>query len=264
MSTAPLGGVGEAPSAVQRRRIPFDIAFRYDLTGEPGKVLRKTFTVSIEAPFVAVSIGYGLVPRVSALRFGPPRPPLPASGVILSQKPLTLRTITIGEIIDGLTAALDDALPGTQVGPKVAAVFGNGFKLSAVLSTPALLGGGTAPLDNDALDTLFQAVAAPVDRVQFRYALFDDGTGREFQSEPILNIAGLGIANGDRPFRYFARPIRFAARSTIRLEITEESEFEGELHVSLQGYKVLGGASSPTGRAGRRAGRRAGSRRLRT
>jgi hypothetical protein len=137
-----------------------------------------------------------------------------------------------------------------------------------VLSTSALLGGGTAPLDNNALETLFQAVAAPVDRIQFRYALFDDATGREFQSEPILNIAGLGIANGDRPFRYFARPIRFAARSTIRLEITEESEFEGELHVSLQGYKVLGGASSPTGRAVRQVARRTGqsrsTRRLRS
>jgi hypothetical protein len=265
MSTAPLGGVGEAIDTVKRRTIPFDVAFRYDLTGDLGRVLRNTFTVSIEAPFVAVSIGYGVVPKVSPVRFGPSRP---AAVGLARAIPPTLRTITIGEVIDGLTAALNDALPGNQVGPKVAAVLGNGLKLSSVLSTPALLGGGTASIDNDALATLFQAVAAPVDRIQFRYALFDDATGREFQSEPILNIAGLGIANGDRPFRYFARPIRFAARSTIRLEITEESEFEGELHVSLQGYKVLGGASSPTGRALRRAARRAGqsrsTRRLRT
>jgi len=265
MSSAPLGGVGEVPAVVKRRTIPFDIAFRYTLTGDPGRVLRNTFIVSIEAPFVAVSIGYGVVPEVSPVRFGPPRPP--AGPGLVRGIPLTLRAITIGEIIDGLTATLNDGLPGNQVGPKVAAVLGSGLKLSPSLGSAALLGGGTAPLDTVALETLFQAVAAPVDRIQFRYALFDDATGREFQSEPILNIAGLGIADGDRPFRYFARPIRFAARSTIRLEITEGSEFRGELHVSLQGYKVLGGASSPTGRAVRRAGRRAGrsrsARRLR-
>ena len=74
----------------------------------------------------------------------------------------------------------------------------------------------------------------------FKYALFDQGSGREFQSEPILNIAGLGSSDGKRPFRYFARPIEFAPRSTIRLQITEVSAFQGELHVSLHGYKTLG------------------------
>jgi hypothetical protein len=260
MSTAPLAGFGEGAALPSTRRtIPFDVAFRYDLTGQVGNVQRKVVTVSIEAWFVAASIGYGVVPRVRELRFGPP---LPGGGNI----PVSLRTVTFGDVIDSLSAVFGERLPRGEVGPQTAAVLTNGLKLADSKRTSALLGAAAAQLDGNALATLFQPVAAPADRVQFRYALFDDATGREFQSEPILNIAGLGAADGGRPFRYFARPIRFAPRSTIRLEITEESAFIGELHVSLQGYKILGSASSPTGRAVRRAARaaaRSSERRLR-
>jgi len=72
-----------------------------------------------------------------------------------------------------------------------------------------------------------------------------------------LNIAGLGSADGKRPFRYFARPITFAPRATIRMEVTEVSDFEGELHVALHGYKVLGDPNSPTDVSQRRVARRA-------
>jgi hypothetical protein len=105
---------------------------------------------------------------------------------------------------------------------------------------------------------LFEVVSPPPDQIQFLYALFDDGTGREFQSEPILNTAGLGISNGDRPFRYFPKPIVFKPRSTIRLQITEISDFTGDLHISLQGYKVLGESGSPTATLRRRLKRRDG------
>lgn len=247
MSTAPLAGLGEMPAPAARRTIPFDTAFRYDLTGERGHVLRQIVTVSIEATFVAVSIGYGVVPKVASLTFGPAPP---TTGPV-SRLPSSIRAINFGSLLDGLAIALDDHLPKGQIGPRVAAVLTSGLRLNPTFAAQALLGAGQATLDPGALGRVFQAVAAPTDRVQFRYALFDDATGREFQSEPILNIAGLGIADGDRPFRHFAQPITFAPRSTIRLEITEESEFEGELHVSLQGYKILGGAGSPTGRAGR-------------
>ena len=111
-----------------------------------------------------------------------------------------------------------------------------------------MLRDGTAQLNEGILTQLFQVVGTPPEQIQFLYAIFDEGSGREFQNDPILNIAGLGISNGDRPFRYFARPITFTPHSTIRLEVTEVSEFKGELHVSLHGYKVLGGAGTPTGR----------------
>jgi hypothetical protein len=80
--------------------------------------------------------------------------------------------------------------------------------------------------------------------VSFRYAIFDSGTGRELQNKPIHNIAGLGIANGDRPFKKFARPMIFLPRSTIRVE-AEERFGRGTLFLVFQGYKILG--TSPMG-----------------
>jgi hypothetical protein len=49
----PLGsfsGLNETPAPAGRRTIPFDYAFRYELTGKPGNVINETVTVSIEAP----------------------------------------------------------------------------------------------------------------------------------------------------------------------------------------------------------------------
>jgi hypothetical protein len=244
-----LEGLGEVAGGL-RRTIPFDVAFRFTLDGEPNTVHRQIVVISIEATFVAQSVGYGLVPADPPITFGPPRPP---SG------PITLANLSFSQVIRGLATRLNDVAGRRRIGASVASVLKNGLRLNPAFATLTLDSfGGRRSLDDAARENLFQAVAAPPDRVQFLYAFFDDATGREFQSEPILNIAGLGIADGDRPFRYFARPIVFRPRSTIRLEITELTTFRGELHVSLQGYKVLGGTGSPTARAVRRAARRAG------
>lgn len=234
-------GVGEAQTWGAQRTIPFDYAFRYTLTGQPGTVLRSTVTVSIEAIFTAVSIGYGVIPKVTPLTFGPTEEQVPSDGLP------SLRDITMDGILDSLKAALDEA-PLAEIGPKTGAALKDGIKLNPAFAEIAVLQNGTARLREGVLTQLFQVVGSPPEQIQFLYAIFDEGSGREFQSEPILNIAGLGISDGDRPFRYFARPIMFAPRSTIRLEVTEVSAFQGELHVSLHGYKVLGGAGTPTGR----------------
>ncbi len=234
-----------------RRAIPFDYSFFFELKGEPSRVISSVVTVSIEASFTAVSIGYGVVPQVTPVIFGPPTVGIPG----LIRQP-TLRDITLGNILDGLNRALaktPDFLSG-ESGPEAA--LKNGIKINPRLADLALLNGGQAVLAGNQLDQLFQAVSAPAGEVQFLYALIDEGSGRQFQSDPLLNTAGLGISNGDRPFRYFARPIVFAPRSTIRMDVTEVSDFKGELHVSLHGYKVLGGAGTPTGRGGKRMRRR--------
>src|SRR6266542_1295888 len=180
-----FNGFGEAAVAAPplRRTIPFDYAFRYDLTGQRNFVQNSTVAVSIEASFTAVSIGYGVVPKVSPITFGIPP------------------TLAPVFVVDPTT---------------------NTF----VATTPK--------------------------------SLFDEVSGREFQSEPILNIAGLGSPEGRRPFRYFARPIEFAPRSAIRMQITEVSEFQGELHISLQGFKTLGASGTPTGARPARRIRRVG------
>lgn len=243
MQAMPQIASRDTPQAGSRRTIPYDYAFRYELEGEEGRVIKSTVTVSIEAPFVAVSIGYGVIPKVNTITFGPD----PARFLGNSGLP-ALRDLRLGDLLDALTEKLTPTtatLKG-ETGPE--AVFKNGLKLNPDFAELALLGVDESdpPLPAGILEDLFQVVGSPPEQIQFLYALFDDGSGRELQSEPILNIAGLGISNGDRPFRYFARPITFAPRSTIRMEVTEVSDFEGELHVSLHGYKILGGAGTPT------------------
>ncbi|HEX9144381.1 MAG TPA: hypothetical protein VGA09_08925 [Candidatus Binatia bacterium] len=251
---AGLSGFSEAPQAAERRTIPFDYAFRYKLTGRPGNVINKTVTVSIEATFVAVSIGYGVVPNAPPITFGPTDNQLLLL-LASDSKRISLAQISLGTVITALDQRLKETsrvLKG-ETGPE--AVLRNGFKLNPDVAEFALLQGGQAQLDASLVKNLFQVVGAPPENIQFLYSIFDEGSGREFQSDPILNIAGLGISNGDRPFRYFAQPITFAPQSTIRMEVREISDFAGELHVSLQGYKVLGGAGTPTGRIQRRVRR---------
>lgn len=227
--------------AVERRGIPFDYAFRYDLEGKKDRVINSIVTVSIEATFTAVSVGYGVVPNVTPLIFGPEN---------LDSDGIAFRNIRLSQIFEALTPKLSAAgnFFSKEAGPE--AVFKNGIKLNPAVAEVALQEEGDLPLSDDVLARLFQAVGSPTQQILFKYALFDEGSGREFQSEPILNIAGLGSAGGERPFRYFAQPIVFRPRSTIRMEVTEVSDFKGTLHVSLHGYKVLGGSNTRT--AGRR------------
>jgi hypothetical protein len=250
---ARVGGInGFAESTampVLRRTIPFDYAFRYELHGERNLVQNSTVSVSIEAAFTAVSIGYGVVPTVQPIEFGIP-PPIPAGGgIALAAIPPRFLPASLDEVIVALAKTLDEdvKLPGGRIGPRTAAVLRDGIRLNPEFAEKILLATAGGSLSGEILGRAFRAVAAPPERIAFKYALFDDGSGREFQSEPILNLAGLGASDGGRPFRYFARPIEFAPRSAIRMQITELSEFQGELHVSLQGYKTLGGFGTPTG-----------------
>jgi len=252
----------KTPAPQRRRTIPFDYQFYFKIFDEKnearsflGQTLTSTLTVSIEAAFVAVSIGYGFVSRVRTFAFGPD----PGKAF----EPVNLR---FGDITKALDEKLTPLPPGFHVvagprdivttggvphvnlGPLSERVLIQGIQINPVL-LPRFLqvfqDGGT--MGRDELAELFQAVEPPAERIQFLYALSDRGTGRSFQSEPLLNIAGLGISDGDRPFRYFATPIVFAPRSTIQLDVIPKTDFRGELYVTLHGYKVLGGAGTPTG-----------------
>ena len=88
-----------------------------------------------------------------------------------------------------------------------------------------------------AANQLFERLNRPED-VSFRYTIFDSGRGRELQNQPLHNIAGLGIADGDRPFKKLARSMIFHPRSTIRVRV-EERFGRGTLFIVLQGYKIL-------------------------
>ena len=289
-ATNDFHGLGEgAPDAPDRRTIPFDYAFRFDLTGQPETVQNKTLTVSIEASFTSVSIGYGVIPKVSPIKFGL-LPETLAGGVAGENRDEVLAFVTAlqgdlkrilargseasAESRDGirrfaqqsflrmtvgaLAEALDEPLNSASpvIGGRTAATLRNGLKFNPDLVEGTLLSLAGSAFDDVSLLEAFQAVAAPPAQIQFKYALFDEGSGREFQSEPVLNTAGLGASDGGRPFRYFARPVEFAPRTTIRMQITEVSDFQGELHVSLQGYKTLGGFGTPTSASATRPERR--------
>lgn len=255
-----IGRPGPPVSLAGTREIPFDHAFRYKLTGVPGNVINSTLTVSIESSFTAVSIGYGVVPKVQPIIFGLNQPAARRATLFsvttASAPPTRLDQINLGQIM----LALNDHLIATETSLRgetsAEAVLRNGIKLNPDIAELALTGLGTANLPADVLERLFQVVASPSELIQFKYAIFDEGSGREFQSEPILNIAGLGSAKGERPFRYFAKPITFSPRSTVRLEITEVSDFVGELHITLHGFKVLGGAGGESQARGARRRRR--------
>lgn len=234
---APQTARSEAGAMASRKTIPFDYTFRFALTGQRDNALKSLVTVSVEATFVAVAIGYGATPRSAPIRFG----------AEFTERTL-FRDIKLDDILKSLRKQLakTPSLLKGEAGPE--AVFKIGFKLNPQVAERALLGidDPSAKLDTGILEKLFQVVGTPPEQIQFLYALFDEATGREFQSAPILNIAGLGAADGNRPFRYFPQPIEFAPRSSIRMEVTEKSDFQGELQVSLIGYKVLGEAGTPT------------------
>jgi hypothetical protein len=248
-----------AKTASTRRTIPFDYQFYfkiYDPEDETrsfiNELLSTTVTVSIEAAFVAVSVGYGFVPLARTFAFGSNNAPIEPANLSFGDIVTAMeRQLTANPPARGggggviLRAA---AVPQINVSPVGERVLLQGIQINPVLMPrflQALQAGSQMTVEE--LGELFQAAEPPPDRLQFLYALSDKGTGRSFQSEPLLSTAGLGISDGDRPFRYFATPIIFPPRSTIQLDVIPKTDFRGELYVTLHGYKVLGGAGTPTG-----------------
>jgi hypothetical protein len=208
-----------SPSA---RVIPFDYVARFALAGRPGNRLEDEVAVNVEGGFVATAVGYGLevderrVPLSTAVRAaGLPAATLDAKNDQVKLGALPLRVFPPSALADGI-----------RIRPQfIRMAFDNNARLATALPV-------------ELLDHLFERLNRPQD-VAFRYAMFDTGRGHDLQNRPLFNVAGLGIADGDRPFKRLARPMLFLPRSTIRVEI-EERFGRGTLFVVLQGYKILG------------------------
>jgi len=142
-----------------------------------------------------------------------------------------LSTITLGALMTGLEKTGADLSCGFRLNPNSASLFLADFPLEK-------LSAGT-------LDRVFETCCLDAEDVSFLYSIDIVSTGRELQNEAIHNIAGLGISNGDRPFRPLAKPIAFSPRSSIRIQIEERSGPPGELFIVLQGYKMLGTGRTP-------------------
>ncbi len=197
--------------------IPFDYVTKFALTGNPGNYLENEVVVNSEGGFVASSIGYGLC---------------------IDDEPITLDIDALKQaekIIDGklnlAEVPLKTILPADAVR--------EGFRLRPdylrlVLTAGTTPGLGTAPVS--IAQVAFERINRPED-VSFEYAIYDTGIGRDWQNQPIYNVAGLGIANGMRPFKRFVRPRVFEPRSTLRIGIKEQFG-RGELYIALHGYRI--------------------------
>ena len=188
--------------------VPFDYVSTINLKGRPGNIEEDEVPVNVDGGYVAMAIGYSLDTQDTDLQV---------------------------EVPDGQQVSLG-SLNLSQIKP-VQALF-DGIRLDPVRLQLAFSNAGLSTLPPDTAKRMFQRLNLAGD-VRFLYSILDSGTGRELQNQPVHNVAGLGIANGDRPFRVLPKPMMFLPRSTIRVQVREISG-RGRLFIVFQGYKMLG------------------------
>lgn len=215
------------------RVLPFDHGASFRLAGRPGAVVQDVINIGADAVFVATAISYGFEEeRGRELRLRPPRGPAAGSHWVPGD-------VTLGQF------PVDALMDGVRLAPR--------FERIALTSddaaTPELL---EEPLAPQQLDAAFERVrhvgggASSSDDLSFLFTLTDSASGRELQDAPAHNLASLGGADGQRPFRPLAQPVTFLPRSTVRVQVEERSfDRRGTLFVVLHGYKVLGGSACP-------------------
>jgi len=174
-----------------------------------------------------LSAGDTLLVELASTSASPP-PGITSSRFSVPQ--LTPSTLTLGAIAKGLQASNVSLSSGFRFSQRFVNFFAANTPFDQI--DPAILG------------SAFEPACGPED-ISFLYSIDVVSTGRELQNKPIHNIAGLGIANGDRPFRPFARPVAFEPRSVIRIQIEELSTLPGTLYIVLQGFKLLGSGRTP-------------------
>jgi len=242
-AACPIETIG-SPS---ERVIPFDYVLRLELTGRSRNVVETETAINVEGGFVANSIGYGLLVEETDVPIQWARAadvknisPRGASASPLSAEIQKLAGLRQAWLRDPRV----NALPSMNLGhlplrllPTSALV--DGIRIQSDHVRIAFENNGRLATDLPVtwLDRIFERLNRPED-VSFRYTIFDSGRGRELQNQPLHNVAGLGIANGDRPFKKLARSMVFLPRSTIRVRV-EEVLGRGTLFVVFHGFKFL-------------------------
>jgi hypothetical protein len=215
--------------------VPFDYVARIELTGRPGQRSKTEVPISAEGAFVATAIGYGLAPE--------DRRVIVDLAQVSNVGDLALRARLSAALLAAKPVVALADLPLRAFDP---AVLRDGIRVRPDFVQLALDGGGgLARLDVRLVDGLFETLNRPED-VSFRYGLHDTGVGTELQNQLLHNIAGLGSAAGDRPFKRFFPPMQLFPRATLRLEVQEHGG-RGTLFVALHGFKRLdiGAAAAP-------------------
>ncbi len=231
--TATAGG-RRAPGTAGPRIIPFDYVAKFSMTGFPGNRLEDEVPVHVEGGFIATAIGYGLAPGDQSVQILWDRLPKEKFGAVYVEA----RALTDpASFQPEQTSQVDLGKVPLQLFHSSALI--DGIRIRAEYLRFAFASGGSlASVPRFLAEEMFERLNQPED-VGFRYTISDTGTGRDWQNQPIHNIAGLGIANGLRPFKRLARPMIFLPRSTIRVVI-EERFGSGTLFLAFQGYKILG------------------------
>jgi hypothetical protein len=225
------------------KELPYDYVARFVLLGKPSNRVQDVINISVDGAFVAVAIGYSFIPAkledmdpdISLDGSGPIEvftaaedPPAPLPRAAAAAESTTLAAILAKTIATALLNFAEPTANSEQAATRIQSVID-------IAGDPR---------------SLLQCLLVKLCGIHFRYSVIDSGTGRELQNQPIHNIAGLGEATGDRPFRPLGKPMLFMPRSTIRIEIEEVSEgplYAGaELYIVLHGYKMLGyGTAGP-------------------
>ena len=198
------------------RIVPFDYVSTLDLTGRPENLVEDEIPINIDGGYVTTALGYSLdVPDTSV------QIELESKTDELENEidPVDLGSIQLKDI-----KPVEALLDGIRIHPlRLRFAFTSGGRLSFV--------------PEDMVGRMFQRVNQTED-VRFLYTITDSGTGRDLQNQPVYNVAGLGIADGDRPFKVLHKPMTFLPRSTIRVQV-EEIFGRGRLFIVFQGYKIL-------------------------
>lgn len=221
--------------------VPFDQVVTFDLTGEKNKLQSRVLNISVEGHFIAVAMNASVLPE-TPVDFGPL---IDRDDDDVGTDDATFESITLGEMFAGWQQALKGQRPGLntiQAELLLLRLARGGVRLNPLIASRLFSRANwratlLSDLGQDA-NRLFQALACDTEEVSFLYTITDNATGREFQSEAIHHLAGLGALDGDRPFRFFPEPILFTPRTVIRVQITEVTG-RGRLYLVLQGYKVL-------------------------
>jgi hypothetical protein len=228
--------VGPALAAAAAPAVPFDHAATFELTGRPGNVLQDVINVSADGVFVAVAIGYGLeADRGRQARTSP----LGGPGTSMAPGDVTLGDLPVSALIEGFR--LDPAFDRVVFAPEdTGSSRSRGALLERTLTDDALaVGLFTGTGNGTDVPVVFERLK-PVREFSFLFSVVDSGSGRELQDEPIHSIASLGKSDGERPFRMLAQPLTFLPRSTVRLQVIEQSDdVTGTLFIVFYGYKVL-------------------------
>ncbi len=189
--------------------VPFDYVSTLNLKGEPGLKVEDEVPVNIDGGYLSTAISYSLD---------------------VCDTTVKIENLPDGQPVDLASISLRDIRP-------VQALL-DGIRIHPIrLRFAFTCDGRLSSIPHDMAQRMFQRVNR-LEEVRFRYSFTDSATGRELQNQPVYNVAGLGVADGDRPFRILHKPMVFLPRSTIRVQV-EEIFGRGRLFIVFQGYKIL-------------------------